>query len=170
MKVMGIDPGLKGGWVVLTDGVVTSAGSMPLVRTDAQQLDCVALAQLMRGVDIVVLERQFGAREVGADTRLINYGRLLGVAEVSLGAGRDGLVEIDAAFWRVSLGLPVRLPSEWSKVQGKKATLDALVQLWEQHAAAGRVAEGLKSPPKRKRALHDGILAAHAIGRRVVSG
>lgn len=168
MKVMAIDPGIRGGWVRFEGGVVVAAGSVPL--TALSQVDCVQMAQLMRGVDIIVLERQFGTREKGADSRLVNYGRLLGVAEVTLPTGRDGLVEIDAAFWRASLGLPLRLPADWSKKQGKDATLAALVQLWERHAAAGRMAEGLTGLPKRKRALHDGILAAHAIGRRVVSG
>ena len=168
MKVIAVDPGIKGGWVQFDGETVTAAGSVPL--TGLSHVDCVQMAQLIHGMDIVVLERQFASAQVGADTRLINYGRLLGAAEVTLPTGRDGLVEIDAAFWRASLGLPLRLPADWSKKEGKEATLAALVQLWERHAAAGHMAEGLASLPKRKRALHDGILAAHAIGRRVVSG
>lgn len=151
MRVAGIDPGGRGGLVIVEDGITVYACRMPL--KDGQP-DVVALAELARTADVVRVEQQFGSRELGGDRRLINYGRILGALEM---CGINPLL-VSVRSWRHGLGLDRR--AENAKT-GKRLTLERLLKHWSdcQHA------EGVSHTPAGCRVAHDGILAAHAIAR-----
>jgi hypothetical protein len=152
--VAGIDPGMTGGMVIVRDGCTVMAMAMPI--KDGRP-DVAVLAQALLGMQVqrVVVERQFGSQQVGADRRLINYGFLLGALTAS---GYD-VVELDAGVWRTKLGLTPMTGQ--SRAIRQQATLDRLGAHWlrSEHA------EGVKCVLPRARKPHSGILAAHAIAR-----
>lgn len=125
MRVLGIDPGLSGAFVVLDGKEVIEWGLMPtMVEGSNNRVNGAALASLWRflNIDIAYME-QIGARPGQGVTSMFTFGHAAGTVRGVLGA----------------LEIPVRMvtPQAWKKHVGllnkdKDAARSLAIQLWPQ--------------------------------------
>lgn len=125
MRVLGIDPGLSGAFVMLDGKEVIEWGLMPtMVEGSSNRVNGAALASLWRflNIDIAYME-QIGARPGQGVTSMFTFGHAAGTVRGVLGA----------------LEIPVRMvtPQAWKKHVGllnkdKDAARSLAIQLWPQ--------------------------------------
>ena len=125
MRVLGIDPGLSGAFVVLDGKEVIEWGLMPtMVEGSNNRVNGAALASLWRflNIDIAYME-QIGARPGQGVTSMFTFGHAAGTVRGVLGA----------------LEIPVRMvtPQAWKKHvsllnKDKDAARSLAIQLWPQ--------------------------------------
>ncbi len=140
---LGIDPGLKGGWAVLSDGSV-SASPLPLAGKD---IDLAALASAWRGVDVACLEK------VGPMPKQ-------GVCSVwTFGAGWGGIRGVLAGL---GIGVELVTPQRWKRTildgaaKGDDAKASTIAWARRVYPSVGLVLPGC-------RVAHDGMADALAI-------
>lgn len=135
MRVLGIDPGLSGAFVVLDGKEVIEWGLMPtMVEGSNNRVNGAALASLWRflNIDIAYME-QTGARPGQGVTSMFTFGHAAGVVRGVLGA----------------LEIPVRMvtPQAWKKHVGllnkdKDAARSLAIQLWPQWRELDKKGQG----------------------------
>ena len=111
MKLLAIDPGLKGGLAIFDDGRLVAIDPMPVWKTSLSltgkrkpQVDIVALHKiiLQHDIDAVVTEYQTampGQSSVGTATSFLNWGLLLSLRSVA------ALHVVHPRVWKKHLGL-----------------------------------------------------------------
>lgn len=125
MRVLGIDPGLSGAFVVLDGKEVIEWGLMPtMVEGSSNRVNGAALASLWRNlsIDIAYMEK-VGSMPGQGVTSMFTFGHAAGTVRGVLGA----------------LEIPVRMvtPQAWKKHVGllnqdKDAARSLAIQLWPQ--------------------------------------
>lgn len=135
MRVLGIDPGLSGAFVVLDGKEVIEWGLMPtMVEGSNNRVNGAALASLWRflNIDIAYME-QIGARPGQGVTSMFTFGHAAGTVRGVLGA----------------LEIPVRMvtPQAWKKHVGllnkdKDAARSLAIQLWPQWRELDKKGQG----------------------------
>lgn len=135
MRVLGIDPGLSGAFVMLDGKEVIEWGLMPtMVEGSSNRVNGAALASLWRflNIDIAYME-QIGARPGQGVTSMFTFGHAAGTVRGVLGA----------------LEIPVRMvtPQAWKKHVGllntdKDAARSLAIQLWPQWRELDKKGQG----------------------------
>ena len=135
MRILGIDPGLSGAFVILENGTPIEWGLMPtMAEGKNKRVNGAALASLWRFayIDIAFLE-QVGAMPGQGVSSMFTFGHATGTVRGVLGA----------------LEIPVRLvhPAEWKKHIGltgkdKDAARSLAIQLWPEWRVLDKKGEG----------------------------
>ena len=87
MIVVGIDPGLKGGYAILSDGGALSASPLPIIGGEVAVRELMDEISMLGPPDMIVIERVHSMPAQGVASTFTfgkNYGRLTGMVE---GAG-----------------------------------------------------------------------------------
>lgn len=152
-KVLGIDPGAKGGVAVVADGRVIVAADMPTVTDKGKaRVDPAGLASLLRSfgpVDEAIIER-VGAMPGQGVSSMFTFGKAAGIAIGVVSALGIPVTEIVPAKWKADLRVPANkdgarsrasqlLPSGasyWPLVKHDGRAEAALLALWGQKHAA----------------------------------
>lgn len=124
MRVLGIDPGLSGAYVLLEDGLPIEWDVMPVMLEGSnKRVNAVALARAWKNgsdIDLAIME-QVGAMPGQGVTSMFTFGHAAGTVRGVLGA----------------LEIPVRMvtPVHWKKTVGllnkdKDAARSMAIQLW----------------------------------------
>lgn len=126
--ILGIDPGLEGGWAFVTDdGALMGAGDMPVAGTGAKRM---VSGPLLRGI----VEPWGPAKAIVEDVHSMpkqgvassfRFGRALGVAEGVLDGMGIPVVWVSPAKWKKSLGLSA----------DKEQSRQRAIRQWPAHAA-----------------------------------
>ena len=135
MRVLGVDPGLAGAFVLLEDAQPIEWGVMPTkVEGSNKRINASALAAVWRfaNIDVAYLE-QVGAMPNQGVTSMFTFGHATGTIRGVLGA----------------LEIPVRLvtPQAWKKGAGllnkdKDAARSLAIQLWPDWRVLDKKGEG----------------------------
>jgi Holliday junction resolvasome RuvABC endonuclease subunit len=108
MKVVGIDPGIVGGWaIVTTDGDLLAAGDLPVAGAGAQRMvsgpllrDIVAEHQPSRAV-----VEQVSAMPKQGVSSSFKFGRAVGVAEGVMDGMGVSISWVTPGRWKKAMGL-----------------------------------------------------------------
>lgn len=135
MRILGIDPGLSGAFVLLEDGAPIEWGTMPvMIEGSNKRINGASLASLWRylRVDVAFLE-QVGAMPGQGVTSMFTFGHATGTVRGVLGA----------------LEIPVKLvtPQAWKKHVGllnkdKDAARSLAIQKWPNWRVLDKKGEG----------------------------
>lgn len=145
MKVLGIDPGLKGGFAFL--GVETSfIGRLPVAglrrnRKDRFELDVLAFYRLLcaERPDTVVIENVGGIKGQGAGASF-TFGETCGALRAACQIYAttyelsDVFHKVSPVVWRARMG--VRRICVQERVDVKEGSRRAATRLWPEHSAA----------------------------------
>lgn len=108
MIVLGIDPGITGGWAVVDNGKLVSAGDLPVAGEGVQRM---VSAPLMRALipqfrpDQAVVER-VGAHPNEGRTSVFRFGRAVGVIEGVIGGAGIPVSYVAPGVWKRHFALP----------------------------------------------------------------
>jgi crossover junction endodeoxyribonuclease RuvC len=109
LKVLGIDPGVRGGWAVVdATGGLLSAGDLPTAGEAAREMvSGPLLAAVVRGFDptFAVIER-VGAMPGQGVSSMFKFGRAVGTVEGVLGACGVRVLYVQPTVWKRAYGLP----------------------------------------------------------------
>lgn len=135
MRILGIDPGLSGAFVILEDGVPIEWGLMPTMTEGTnRRVNGAALAALWRFayIDVAFME-QVGARPGQGVSSMFTFGHAAGTVRGVLGA----------------LEIPVRMvtPQAWKKHAGltgkdKDDARSLAIQIWPNWRVLDKKGEG----------------------------
>jgi crossover junction endodeoxyribonuclease RuvC len=135
MRILGIDPGLSGAFVLLEDGTPIEWGLMPtMVEGSNNRVNGASLAALWRfaNIDIAFME-QVNAMPGQGVTSMFTFGHAAGTVRGVLGA----------------LEIPVRMvtPQAWKKHVGllnkdKDAARSLAIQMWPNWRVLDKKGEG----------------------------
>ena len=151
MKVIGIDPGLSGGFALVEDGGLIHVDGVPIFKASGRgnDVDWASLSAAMLltcdGADHCFIER-VGARPGQGSSSMFKFGYTAG--------GVRGIIAV--------MNIPVTLvvPGKWKKAMGLSASKDAAVaraaDLFPTHATAFRGPKG---------GLRDGLAEAALIAK-----
>lgn len=107
MRVLGIDPGIEGGWAILDSSGLVSCGDLPVAGAGAQRM---VSATLFRSVleqfkpDAAVVELVSAMPKQGVASSF-KFGRSLGVVEGVIGSFMVPITWVSAAKWKRDLKL-----------------------------------------------------------------
>lgn len=135
MRILGIDPGLSGAFVLLEDGAPIEWGLMPTMAEGSNnRVNGAALAAMWRfaNIDLAFME-QVGARPGQGVSSMFTFGHAAGTVRGVLGA----------------LEIPVRMvtPQAWKKHVGllntdKDAARSLAIQMWPNWRVLDKKGEG----------------------------
>lgn len=135
MRVLGIDPGLSGAFVLLEDGKPIEWGTMPTMAEGSnKRVNGAALASVLRfaKIDVAYME-QVNAMPGQGVASMFTFGHAAGTVRGVLGA----------------LEIPVRMvtPQAWKKAVGllnkdKDAARSLAIQIWPEWRVLDKKGEG----------------------------
>lgn len=127
-RVLGIDPGIEGGWAILEDdGSLVSAGALPVAGAGAQRMVSAALfrtviEQYRPARAIVELVSAMPKQGVSSSFK---FGRSVGVVEGVIGGANIPIQWVSAAKWKRAMNLSTdkeqsrqRAIQEWPHAAG----------------------------------------------------
>lgn len=129
--VLGVDPGAKGGLVVLVDDILVAYTRMPAAN---KKVSPVLVAAWLRDLpdlpDVAVIER-VGVRPGEANRAGFTFGRGVGAVEGALGYAQVPTHYVTPTTWKGNLGLPGGTD--------KGPSLARALELWPSLASTWRV-------------------------------
>lgn len=139
MIVLGIDPGIIGGWAVVDNGKLVSAGELPVAGEGAQRM---VSAPLMRALipqfrpDQAVVER-VGAMPKQGVSSTFRFGRAVGIVEGVIGGASIPVLHVQPAVWKRHFGLgPDKEAARQRAIETWPEMADLLFSRKKDHGAA----------------------------------
>ena len=160
--IVGIDPGLTGGWAVLTQaGAIIDCGDLPVVGDGARRaLSAPLLAAIIsRHMPSTAVIERVGAMPGQGVSSTFKFGHAAGLIEGVLGAMAVPVMHVAPAVWKRHHGLgpekerarqraieiwPAKAAELFARVKDHNRAEAALIALWGTRAAilSGAVAAG----------------------------
>lgn len=138
MIVLGIDPGIIGGWAIVDNGKLISAGELPVAGEGAQRM---VSAPLLRSVlafrpDQAVVERVAAMPGQGVSS-MFRFGRAVGIVEGVIGGASIPVLHVQPAVWKRHFGLgPDKEAARQRAIETWPEMADLLFSRKKDHGAA----------------------------------